>query len=204
MRQVSVVIAYHTGYGHTGRQAAAVADGVESVEAARADLRNVAVLDDGLWRALDEADAIVFGSPTYMGSHSAVFQAFAEASSGVWAIQGWRDKLAAGFTNSAGLNGDKLHTLLSFSILAAQHGMHWVGLGLPPGWLYRSGGSADEVNRLGSFVGAMAQSPSDAGPDIAPPDADLRTAQHLGRRVAELSVLLSPGRRASPGLIAAR
>lgn len=194
---VIVAIAYHSGFGHTARQAAAVVAGVESVPGTRADLRDIATLDDDLWLALAAADAIIFGSPTYMGSSSAVFRAFAEASAQVWVEAGWRDKLAAGFTNSAGVNGDKLNTLTSMSLLAAQHGMHWVTLGLPPGWVYTSQGSADDLNRLGGFLGAMAQSPSDLGPDLAPSEADLRTAEHLGRRVARTAVELAFGRRAS-------
>jgi multimeric flavodoxin WrbA len=162
----------------------------------RADLRDIATRDDDLWTALAAADAIIFGSPTYMGGTSAVFQAFAEASAHVWLNAGWQDKLAAGFTNSAGVNGDKLNTLVSMALFAAQHGMHWVTLGLPPGWVYTSTGSADDLNRLGGFLGAMAQSPSDLGPDLAPSDADLRTAEHLGRRVAQAAAELASGRRA--------
>ncbi|MFF5210770.1 flavodoxin family protein [Streptosporangium sp. NPDC000396] len=192
---ITVAIAYHSGYGHTARQAEAVAAGVVSVPGALAELRNVATLDEQLWESLSRADAIIFGSPTYMGSHSSVFQAFAEASVKVWAELGWRDKLASGFTNSAGVNGDKLNTLTSMVLLAAQHGMHWVTLGLPPGWIYSSTGSAEDLNRLGGFVGAMAQSPSDLGPELAPSDADLRTAEHLGRRVARTAVELASGRR---------
>ena len=99
MHEVSVVVAYHSGFGHTARQAAAVAAGVGTVAGAAAVLRDVATLDDELWRDLAAADAIVFGSPTYMGSPTAAFQVFAEASSKVWAELGWKDKVAAGFTN---------------------------------------------------------------------------------------------------------
>jgi multimeric flavodoxin WrbA len=192
---ITVAIVYHSGYGHTARQAAAVAAGVDAVPGVRADLRDIATLDDDLWATLAAAEAIIFGAPTYMGSSSATFQTFAEASAQVWLKAGWRDKLAAGFTNSAGVNGDKLNTLMSMALLAAQHGMHWVTLGLPPGWIYTSTGSADDLNRLGGFLGAMAQSPSDLGPAVAPPDADLRTAEHLGRRVAHTAVTLASGRR---------
>lgn len=193
---ITVAIAYHSAYGHTARQAQAVAAGVESMPGVRADLRDVATLDEELWETLAAADAIVFGSPTYMGSPSAAFQTFAEASAKVWLEMGWRDKLAAGFTNSAGVNGDKLNTLTSMAILAAQHGMNWVTLGLPPGWLYSSTGSQEDLNRLGGFLGAMAQSASDLGADVTPPEADLRTAEHLGRRVAETAAQLAHGRRA--------
>ncbi|MBP2217039.1 flavodoxin family protein [Arthrobacter sp. CAN_C5] len=190
---VTVAVAYHSGYGHTERQAQAVAEGARQAVGSTAVLYNVAELSDELWEGLAEADAIIFGTPTYMGSQSSVFQAFAEASGSVWAAQGWKDKVAAGFTNSAGVNGDKLNALTSLSVLAAQHGMHWVSLGLPPGWLYSSAGSVEDLNRLGGFLGAMGQSPSDAGPDVAPSDADLRTAEHLGRRVAEVTVQLRHG-----------
>jgi len=201
VHEVSVVVAYHSGFGHTARQAAAVAAGVGTVAGAAAVLRDVATLDDELWRDLATADAIVFGSPTYMGSPTAAFQVFAEASSKVWAELGWKDKVAAGFTNSAGVNGDKLHTLQRFAVLAAQHGMHWVNLGLPPGWLYSAAGTADDLNRLGGFLGAMAHSPSDAGPDIAPTEADLRTARHLGQRVAEVAGQLARGRHGQPAAV---
>jgi multimeric flavodoxin WrbA len=195
-RQIQIAIAYHSGFGHTARQARAVAAGANSVAGTRADLHEIGTLDDTLWTALGGADAIVFGAPTHMGSPSARFQAFAEASSAVWAEQGWADKVAAGFTNSAGVNGDKQNTLTCMAVLAAQHGMHWVSLGLPPGWLYTSAGSPEDLNRLGGFLGAMAQSPSDLGPDLAPSAADLRTAEHLGRRVASTAAHLVHGRRA--------
>jgi multimeric flavodoxin WrbA len=86
-----------------------------------------------------------------------------------------------------------LTTLTSIARPAAQHSMPWVNLGLPPRWPYSTAGSAHDLNRLGSFIGAMAQSPSDLGPDDAPGDTDLRTAEHLGRRVAETTVQLVRG-----------
>ena len=180
---VRVAIVFHSGYGHTERQARAVAEGARAVAGATVQL--IAVEDaEAHWDDLDAADAIIFGAPTYFGSASAAFKAFAEASVTVWADNlRWRDKLAAGFTNSKTMSGDKLNTLLSFVILAAQHGMQWVGLDLYPGW-HTTGSSPEELNRLGSWVGAMAQSNSDASPDDAPSASDLRTAAHLGRRVA--------------------
>ncbi|MBV9280978.1 MAG: flavodoxin family protein [Chloroflexi bacterium] len=179
-----IAIAYHSGFGHTARQAQAVARGASSVVNTEASLHDVAELTDELWEALDGADAIVFGSPTYMGSPSAVFKAFAEGTARAWADNlRWKDKIAAGFTNSQNIHGDKLNTLVAFAILAAQHGMHWVSLGLYPGW-NTSTGSPEDLNRLGSFLGAMAQSDGDAGPELAPPPSDLQTAEELGRRVA--------------------
>ena len=136
---------------------------------------------------LNTADAIIFGSPTYMGSASAAFKAFMDSTSVIFAGMGWRDKLAAGFTNSAAYNGDKLNTLNQLAVFAAQHGMNWVSLGLPPG-NNSTQGSPDDLNRLGASLGAMSQSDADSAPDIAPPNADLETGRHLGRRVAEAAL----------------
>ena len=47
----------------------------------------------------------------------------------------------------------------------------------------------------------MAHSPSDAGPDIAPSEADLRTAGHLGQRVAEVAGQLARGRQGQPAAV---
>lgn len=188
-----VAVVYHSGYGHTQAQARAVLRGAQSVEGVTARLFTVEEAPEH-WADLDAADAIIFGAPTYFGSPSAEFKKFAEATVTIWADGlRWRDKLAAGFTNSKTMSGDKLNTLLSFVILAAQHGMQWVGLDLYPGW-HTSNGSPDELNRLGSWVGAMAQSNSDVGPEQAPSASDLATAEHLGRRVALLAQQWANGR----------
>jgi NAD(P)H dehydrogenase (quinone) len=182
-----IAIVYHSGYGHTRRQAEAVLRGAEAVPGVAARLLPVADLaaaESEAWRALDEADAIILGAPTYMAGPSAAFKAFLDATSGRWAEQRWKDKLAAGFTNSAGMNGDKLATLQQLALFAMQHGMVWIGLGLLPG-NHSSAGSPEDLNRLAAFLGAMAQSNADAPSDIAPPRADRATAEHLGRRVAE-------------------
>jgi hypothetical protein len=64
--------------------------------------------------------------------------------------------------------------------------MIWVGLDLLPA---RSGtGVFDgQMNRLGSSLGAMAQSNVEQSPDLAPPFEDRCTAAHLGERVARLA-----------------
>ncbi|MFI0232747.1 flavodoxin family protein [Streptomyces sp. NPDC017086] len=189
-----VSIAYHSGYGHTAVLAEAVRAGAAD---AGADVRLIKVdeITDEQWEALDRSDAIVFGSPTYMGTASGAFHVFVEATSKRWFGQDWRDKLAAGFTNSASKSGDKLHTLQFFQTLAAQHGMHWVNLGLLPGWNSTTA-SENDLNRLGFFAGAAAQSPSDQGPEGVH-KADMATAEHLGRRVAETTRTFLLGRTAA-------
>lgn len=200
---VNVAIVYHSGYGHTERQAQAVARGAASIADVASSLIKVSG-PEAPWAELERADAIIFGAPTYMGGPSAQFKAFQDATSkSVFAAgRKWADKLAAGFTNSGARSGDKLATLQQMSIFAAQHGMHWVSLGLPPGNNSSTGSEAD-LNRLGFFLGAAAQSNADEGPDVAPPRADLLTGEHLGARVARLALQLVRGRAAEPVLQAA-
>ncbi|MFD7793919.1 MULTISPECIES: flavodoxin family protein [unclassified Streptomyces] len=189
-----VSIAYHSGYGHTAVLAEAVRTG--ALEAgAEVHLIQVDEITDAQWEQLDASDAVVFGSPTYMGTASGAFHVFAEASSKRWFGQDWKDKLAAGFTNSGSKSGDKLHTLQFFQILAAQHGMNWVNLGLHPGW-NNSAGSEHDLNRLGVFAGAAAATNVDEGPDAVHP-SDIATAEHLGRRITETARVFTLGRAAA-------
>lgn len=171
-------IIYDSGYGHTQKQAQAVADGIHRVPGAKAIL--IAVADGEIpWDQLAASDAIIFGSPTYNGTISARFKQFMEDSTRpAWLPQTWRNKIAAGFTNSGAQHGDKLNSLIAMALFAAQHGMIWVGLDL------FAGRSADEPNRIGGWLGAMAQS-DDVSPEQSPIASDLQTAAHLGQRVAE-------------------
>ncbi len=181
----NTVVVYHSGYGHTQRMAQAVAEGANAQLLAIDAEGN---LPEGGWDTLAGADAIIFGTPTYMGSVSWQFKKFADASSKVWFAQGWKNKLAAGFTNSAGMNGDKQGTLTTLFTLAMQHSMLWVSQGLMPSNTRAAG--RDDINYLVSYSGAIAQSPSDAGAD-AMAAGDLATAKLFGERVATLAAKFS-------------
>lgn len=178
----SIAIIYHSGYGHTQAQALSVEEGAK---AAGAMTRLIAAKDiDAHWDFVNGADGIVFGSPTYLGSASAEFKSFMEKTSGIWAKEGWKNKFAAGFTNSGTPAGDKLATLIQFVLFAAQHGMHWVNLGLLPGHSASTSDPASQ-NRLGIWLGAAAFSFTDQSPEQTPPAGDLATARHLGHRIVE-------------------
>ncbi|MDB5312662.1 MAG: pnpB [Gemmataceae bacterium] len=181
----SVAIVYYSAQGHTHQLAAAVAEGAREVPGTTVELVRVVGGDivEGRWKnstalaKLTAADAIVFGTPTYMGGYSAQMKAFIDAASEVWIQQGWKDKVAAGFTHSIGLSGDKLNTLTGLWVNAMQHSMVWVG----PGLLVE-GTAADQVNRIGSYSGVMAQ--TDWGQEGVN-TGDRKSAVLLGRRVAE-------------------
>ncbi|MFF8379108.1 flavodoxin family protein [Streptomyces sp. NPDC015661] len=189
-----VSIAYHSGFGHTAVLAEAVRAGAADA-GATVHLVKVDEITDADWGLLDASDAIVFGSPTYMGTASGAFHQFAEATSKRWFTDAWLDKLAAGFTNSGSKSGDKGHTLQFFQTLAGQHGMTWVNLGLKPGW-NTSEASENDLNRLGFFSGAGAQTHNDLGPEGVH-KADVATAEHLGRRVALTARTFAAGKAAA-------
>ncbi|TCT03554.1 flavodoxin family protein [Aquabacter spiritensis] len=192
MTKPVIAIVYHSGYGHTKVQAEAVLSGVAEIPEVEGTLISVDEAD-AAWEVLDGAAAIIFGAPIYMGSISAGFWGFAEKTSKRWMELKWKDKIASGFVNSGSQNGDKLQGLHALYNLSQQHGMVWVGLGLHPG-NNNSAGSVNDLNRLGGFGGAFAQSNIDQGPDMGPPEADRRTAAYLGRRVAEATLRWERGK----------
>jgi multimeric flavodoxin WrbA len=176
-----VAVVFHSGYGHTVKQAEAVAKGANGALVAIDAEGNIT---DAQWEALNAADAIIFGSPTYMGTVSWQFKKFADASSKQWFSQQWKDKIFGGFTNSATMNGDKHSTLHYFFTLAMQHSGIWVGTGLMPS--NSKAAKRDDVNYVGSFAGAMMQTPSDASADEVNV-GDLETARLYGERIAKIA-----------------
>src|SRR5215467_3197199 len=185
----SIAVAFQSERGHTKSLADSVVKGMAGVGGVTAkqyqslgkDVSQGRFANPGLMTELDRCDGIVFGCATYMGSGSAVFKSFLEAAFRPhWFEQRWKDKIAAGFTNSASQSGDKLSTLLQLAVFAMQMGMIWVGVSDLPGnnW---SGGSRSDLNRLGAWVGAMGQSNAD---ELGPSVGDIDTAERFGRRIA--------------------
>lgn len=180
-KTITTAVVYHSGYGHTHRVAEAVADGATGTLIGIDADGNI---PENGWETLDAADAIIFGSPTYMGSPSWQFKKFADATSKAWFEAKWKDKIFGGFTNSASLNGDKLNTLEYFVLLSCQHSGLWVSMAIKPA--NHKASKRDDLNRMGSYVGPMAQSDADAAPDEMS-DGDLETARLYGARVAEIA-----------------
>lgn len=189
-----VKIVYHSGYGHTEVVALEIRKGladagmpVSLVKAADAAKQP---------ELLNDADTLVFGSPTYFGNVSAEFKLFMEATASIWYQQRWKNKLAAGFTHSSTLSGDKFHTLSSMALFAAQHSMLWMPLGILPAHDKQTGLQLAGPNGLGSYLGLMTYSGNDSGGFNSP--LDLKTAYAFGQRIAELTrththALMQPG-----------
>lgn len=183
---MKIVIIYHSGFGHTKVVAERIAHGANKV------LKDVTILTvfeakDRLME-LSEADALIFGSPTYFGNVSAEFKTFMEATASIWAKQGWKNKLAAGFTNSSSMNGDKLNTLINLSLFAAQHSMLWIPLGLLPKY-DQDGKQMPEHNGSASYLGLMTMS-NNSHHHFSEP-GDLISAELFGERIAEITQQVS-------------
>ena len=172
-----VAVVFHSGYGHTQRLAQFVAEGAGAELIAIDANGDIA---EAQWATLDAADAIIFGSPTYMGMASWQFKKFADATSKRWFTSAWKDKVAGGFTISASPSGDKLSTIQYFITLAQQQGMIWVG---------QPSMNDGTINRIGSNSGVMAQvGPTSPAEDI--PQGDLDTGKAYGQRVAAIAAKL--------------
>ena len=178
---ITIAVVFHSGYGHTKRLAIAVAEGAAASLIAIDAEGNIPETE---WEALNAADAIIFGSPTYMGGPSWQFKKFADASSKSWFEEKWKNKIFGGFTNSSSINGDKLNTLQYFVLLAGQHGGLWVSLAIKPANVKAS--KRDDLNRMGSYIAPMAQCDADAAPDEMSV-GDLETGRLYGVRIGEMA-----------------
>ena len=172
----SLAVVFHSPFGHTAKVAQYIAQGAANL-GVNVHCMNIEHID---WDFLDQADGIVFGCPTYMGSVSGPFKMFMDSSSKRWKNRIWQGKLAAGFTNSGGLSGDKLSVLQQINLFAMQHGMLWTGLPLMP-----TGHAEHDLNRLSSSLGLMTQS-DNAPVELTPPQGDLDTAIWFGEYIAGL------------------
>lgn len=180
-----IAVVYHSGYGHTEVIAKAVYEGTLEMKGTESKLIKVSPegkISEADWQTLEKSDAIIFGAPTYMGSLSGPFKMFIDTTSKIFFEQKWKNKIAGGFTNSGGLSGDKLSSMLELVILAGQHGMIWVS----PGILPESPYAPENINRLGSYLGVMAQS-DQGSPETTAPSGDIKTAKLYGKHIAEVA-----------------
>lgn len=174
-----IVIIFSSGYGHTRKLAKHIATGASLASQCEVEVFELQDNETIPWDKLAAADAIIFGSPTYMGTVSARFKDFMDQSGQIWLKQPWKNKLAAGFTISTSPSGDKSGTLNSLMVFAMQHGMLWIGqseLGDP------KNDNEHSINRAGGWVGLMATSNPDKEKVLFA--GDIKTAELFGQRIA--------------------
>jgi len=178
---MTIAIIYHSGYGHTKIVAEHIQKGALNIIDDVLLLSTIEAQDN--FDQLHKANTLVFGCPTYMGTITADFKKFMETTGKFWYSQKWKNKLAAGFTNSSTLNGDKLNTLQQLSLFAAQHSMLWISTGILP--KFENNKQTTEPNGLGSYLGLMTLS-DNATKELNPPQG-LETALLFGERIAQIT-----------------
>jgi len=187
MPVISIVFSSETN--HTRRMAEAILEGCSTQKGVIAELYEITEDDfrgsrwnnDSLLAALDRSDAIIIGSPTFMGTVSTKIKAFMEATVSRYISGAWDEKLASGFTISGGAAGDKFNTLSTIATFAMQHNMIWVGLGC------NKFNKKEGINEAGHYYGATGQAQPEDDPNIKPDIVDLNSGRFLGQRLAKLS-----------------
>lgn len=185
----NIAIIYFSGTGTTQLASEFVAEGVNSVDGVQAVILKIEGSDirEGRWEndeiaaQLDTVDGIIFGTPTYMGGVSSQMKSFMDAMAPRWYTSSWRDKIGAAFSVSSLAAGDKLNTFSDLVVFAMQMGMVWCGTG---------GNFSEGVNPNGFYLGAGLQAPATADGQFS--EADRKTAEYLGRRVAEVILRQQP------------
>jgi NAD(P)H dehydrogenase (quinone) len=190
-----IAIVYFSNFkGNTETLAKAVMRGAQSVADTEVTLIHTDDVDTH-WQTLHDSDAIIFGTPTYIGSVAAKFKEFIEKLAGeVWLKRMWMNKVSGGFTVSAGRSGDKLTCLQQLVTFASQMGMIWVPIRITGG-NYSSQGSEEDLNRMAGYLGVMAQANIDEPAELAPPPSDIRTAELHGNHIANVARQFAHGRR---------
>ena len=193
-----ILVLYYSRNGATAELARQACRGVESVAGAAARLRTVppvsaenerpaklvpltgapyATLED-----LRTAQGLLLGSPTRFGNMAAPLKYFLDSTSSLWISGALAGKPAGVFTSTQTLHGGQEATLLSMMLPLLHHGMYLVGLPYTEQALHqtRSGGTPYGA----SHVAGSADEP-------VLTDDERALAQALGKRVAQLAVLLT-------------
>ena len=169
---VAVLVTYHSLSGNTEKMARAVAEGAQAVSGARVTLKRVGEVTGN---DLFSSDALIVGSPVYWANMSGEVKTFFDNwqfKFGVFPEFKMRNKVGAAFATGGQVSGGKELTMLT--ILAAMLGNQMIVV---------SGGGA---------FGASATTEGDS-PGID--DKELAAARDLGKRVAEVAVLVKRGAR---------
>ena len=149
---MKIGLVYYTGTGTTEKYAQSYEQGLASSGAevfvhliSGSDITEGRWSNDAVAAELDSCEAIVFGTPTYMGGVSAQLKSFMDAMAPRWYQKAWNGKYGAAFTVSAKASGDKLNCLQDVLTFGMQMGMIWIGVGEitePTGYYIGVGGSA--------------------------------------------------------------
>lgn len=183
MQKAVLSIIYHCSDGQATQVARIIEKGIRS-ELTKVNMIKVEDAEQKL-ALLHCSDTIIFGCPTLFGNVTAPFKQFMELTELFVYKQLWKDKLAGAFTISSTCNGDKLQTLISMALFAAQHSMIWISLGILPRFI--NGQQTDGQNRLASYIGLTSQGNLQSKINQLH-TGDILTAELFAKRILEITV----------------
>jgi NAD(P)H dehydrogenase (quinone) len=197
-----ILVVYYSRNGSTAELARHVCRGVETVAGAVAKLRTVppvsahsespaqpvpqsgapyATLDD-----LRACNGLILGSPTRFGNMAAPLKYFLDCTSTLWVSGALAGKPAGVFTSTQTMHGGQETTLVSMLLPLMHHGMFLVGIPYTESAL-------NETRGGGTPYGASHVAKTETSTALT--DEEKTLAQTLGRRVAELALLLTRAAR---------
>ncbi len=196
MDSVNILIAFYSRNGSTEALAKAVAEGAQG-EGATVTLRRAREIVsreviahapgwaesadkmNALYEAPTEADAenadaIIFGTPTRFGNVSSELKAYIDSLGGLWFQGKLNGKVGGAFTSTSSVHGGNESTIISM-----YHPMAHLGLIIVP-----LGYADPAMFKAGTPYGASSVSGQN---NALPTDDDLEVARFQGRRVAQVA-----------------
>lgn len=202
---MKILVLFYSMYGHVYRMAEEIAAGASEVEGAEVVMRRAPeTLNEKTLQAmgaveaqktfahipvctladLEEADAIIIGTPTRFGNMCGQMRQFLDSTGQLWAKDALVGKVGSVFTSSATQHGGQESTILSTHITLLHHGM--IIVGLP--YSFKGQTRIDEVTG-GSPYGASTIAGGRG--ERMPSENELEAARYQGRHVAAIAARLA-------------
>jgi NAD(P)H dehydrogenase (quinone) len=130
---------------------------------------------------LDDMDGLILGSPTRFGNMCSQLRNFLDQTGSLWAKGTFINKPAGVFCCTATLHGGQETTLISMMFTLFHHGAIILGVPYSVKELAETTGGGSPYGPT-AVVGNMADKP--------PTEIDLKIAEELGKRVAQIALRL--------------
>ena len=202
-----IYVVFYSLYSHVYQLAEAVVEGAKEVKDTEVSLFQVPELmpDDALEKSgaketrasfshvpiitpdqLEDADAIIFGTPTRFGNMAAQMRNFLDQTGGLWMKGSLIGKIGSVFTSTGTQHGGQETTITSFHTTLLHHGMIIVGVPYSEQRLV----NMDEITG-GTPYGASTLAGADGSRQ--PSENELAIARFQGRHVTEIAKKLKAG-----------
>ena len=203
---MKVLVVYYSMSGHTHCLADAVAEGAKEIEGAQVEIRRVpetlskdelkkrkgskGIIEEVVevpfctMKDLESADAIIFGTPSYLGNMCSQMCQFLDSTGDLWKRNALVGKVGSVFCSSGSQHGGQEAAILSFHPSLLHLGM--IIVGLP--YTFEAQRRVDEV--MGATPYGASTTTGKAG-ERWPSEVELEAAKFQGKHVASIAKKLS-------------